>query len=593
MNPKPLLNTFPALLWRRPWLTAVAVLVLALALALLLRPAGGTAAATAFHEVRRGDFTVSIVEGGTLSAVSEVVVRNEVDGTARIIWIVPEGSYVQKGDLLVELDSAQAEDQLNLQQINFEKARFGVEQARTTLEIMRSATNSDYLAADLKLKFAKIDRDKFEQGQRMVDLIEASNKVVQAEALLAVNMDTFINSTNLAARGYETRQKVDGDRLTVMNTQNALIVATNTLWMLEEFDLRKQRAKYDADVLQADQELERVVTQNRRKMAQYEADLQTQLNTLQLSEEKLERDRKNLEATKIYAPQDGLVVYQTSANRWSSESLIEGGAIVRNRQELIKLPDLSRMKVTIQVHESHVNMVRPGLHAFVVLDSSPDVRYRGLVERVAPLPDTQSRWGNPNLKVYNTDVYITDPMPNIKPGVSAKAEIIITNVPDSLTVPIQAVTTLKGEPVVYLASMGKPQPKTVEVGLFNTKFIQVVNGIKERDRVLLSPPIDTQEKDLEGGVLNDEEKKRIQLTNAPAAPPLPAQPIAADADHTRPGGTNDGPGLSREERLKRFDKNGDGRLDEAERAAMRESMGGSDRGNREPRADRPATRNRT
>ncbi len=50
-----------------------------------------------------------------------------------------------------------------------------------------------------------------------------------------------------------------------------------------------------------------------------------------------------------------------SENQFSSESLIEGGAVVRNRQELIKLPDLSRMKVTVKVHESHVNMIRPGI----------------------------------------------------------------------------------------------------------------------------------------------------------------------------------------------------------------------------------------
>ncbi len=87
---------------------------------------------------------------------------------------------------------------------------------------------------------------------------------------------------------------MDGDRLAVLNMRNALIVATNTLWMLQEFDIQKQLAKSDADVLQAEQELERVVNQNKRKMAQYEADLITQINTLDLSEQKLERDKKNL-----------------------------------------------------------------------------------------------------------------------------------------------------------------------------------------------------------------------------------------------------------------------------------------------------------
>src|ERR1043166_5916990 len=77
---------------------------------------------TAFHEVRRGDFTVTVLDRGTLTAVSEISIRNEVEGTARIIYIVPEGTYVKKDSLLVELDSSQAQDQVNLQQINFEQA---------------------------------------------------------------------------------------------------------------------------------------------------------------------------------------------------------------------------------------------------------------------------------------------------------------------------------------------------------------------------------------------------------------------------------------------------------------------------------------
>lgn len=634
MNANNILEKLPPAIRRRPVLLgAAAVMLMLLVLWVWLKPsqAGGTA--TAYHEVGRGDFTVSVVEGGTLAAVREISIRNEVEGTARIIYIVPEGNYVKKGELLVELDSAQAQDQVNLQQINLEKARFAVEQAKAQLEIQKSATNSDYLAAELKLKFAKIDLEKYEQGQRMVDTVEASNRVVQAEAQLAVNFDTYRNSTNLAAKGYETKQKVDGDRLAVLNTVNALIVASNTAWMLEKFDVAKQLAKFRADVLQAEQELARVVSQNQRKMAQYAADLVAQENTLALSEEKLKRDRKNLASSRIEAPQDGLVVYQVSDSHFSSESLIESGAVVRNRQELIKLPDLSRMKVTVKVHESHVNMIRPGLPAFVMLDSMPDERFRGIVEKVAPLPDTQARWGNPNLKVYATEVHITDPLPNVKPGVSAKVEIIVTNITDALSVPIQSITTHKGKQVAYIVRGGKSEPRPVEVGMFNTKFIEVTQGLREGDRVLLAPPLETQEKDLEGTVLAEDEKAKA-ATNLPprVAPPAgppgisPAvgEPVADTGmrgqgdDSRRRGdfnseemmkqfdkdgdgkldegerdamrsamaarfagggragrsGTNSGPRMDREEMLKRFDKNGDGKLDEEELAAMRESFGG-------------------
>jgi len=597
MNANTLVEKLPAPLRRHPVLSGAAGLALLVLAFLLLRPSRPTGEATAYHEVKRGDFTVSVVEGGTLSAVSEIVIRSEVEGTARIISIVPEGSYVKKGDLLIELDSASAQDQVNLQEINYEKAKFSVEQALAQLEIQKSATNSEYLAAELKLKLAKIDLQKYEQGQQLVNLVEASNKLVQAEAQLMVNTDTYRNSTNLAAKGYETKQKVDSDRLAVLNSANAVIVASNSMWMLRQFDDIKQYETYRAAVLQAEQELERVVNQNTRKMAQYAADLITQSNTLALSEQKLERDKKNLAATIIKAPQDGLVVYQVSDSHFSSESLIEGGAVVRNRQELIKLPDLSRMKVVVKVHESHVGMIRPGLPAFIMLDSMPDERFRGVVEKVAPLPDTQSRWGNPNLKVYNTEIHLTDTVPNVKPGVSAKAEIIVTNIADALSVPIQAIATYKGKPAAYVVKGGQAEPHPVEVGMFNTKFIEITKGLNPGDRVLLSPPFESREKDLEGGVLAEDEKASAATNVPPRAAPAPdapqagpGQPIAsADGGRTGDNSRKRG-GFNPQEMLKQLDKDGDGKLDDTERAAMGAAMAarfgggpGGDRTNSRPR----------
>ncbi len=596
MKWKRFVESIPTPLRRRP-LLLVPVGILAAVLVWVSLPKGKEPV-TAFHEVRRGDFAVTVLDRGTLTAVSEISIRNEVEGTARIIYIVPEGTYVKKGDLLVELDSSQAQDQVNLQQINFEKAQFALVQAEAQLKIQESAVESDIRAAELKVRFAKLDLDKFDEGQKLVDLIEASNKVVQAQAQLAVNRENFIWTTNLAAKGYETKQKVDVDRLAVMNNENLLMVASNSIWMLQKFDLPKQREKFQSDHDEAKKELDRVKAQSARKIEQNKADLLTQSNTLALNQKKLERDRKNLESCKIKAKQDGLVVYSMSENRFSSESLIEEGAVVRNRQELIKLPDTSRMKVTIKVHESHVGLVQVGQPAFVKLDSIPDQRFQGVVEKVALLPDSQSRFGNPNLKVYNTEVVITDPLPGVKPGVSAQAEIVITNISNSLSVPLQAVTTYKGRQVVYAQQGASPTPVPVQVGMFNTKCIEILSGIKEGDRVLLSPPFDTQEKDLEGAILSADDKAKAATNSAsrriaakePAArrldPNNPGQPpgtgpgAVAENPLSRSGGLEAEVGVKRSaekqelaaispDLLKLFDKNGDGQLDEMERQAMR------------------------
>ena len=189
-----------------------------------------------------------------------------------------------------------------------------------------------------------------------------------------------------------------------------------------------------------------------------------------------------------------------------------------------------------------------------------------------------------------------------------RAEIVITNIPQALIVPLQAVTTRKGKVVVLTRKGGESEPVPVEVGLFNTKFIEVTSGLKEGDEVLLSPPYDVSEKDLGGAIIGEEDeipKPRPDLINRPpdnGGAPNQQRPPASDGPRDqrsvprengeRPGrsgpaqgasdrkGGGERPGFNREEMMKRFDKNGDGQLDETEKAAMKEAFGGRGSKNR-------------
>jgi HlyD family secretion protein len=621
---------------QKPWLLGGAGLAVVVLLVGLLARTGQSSQASSFYEVKRGDFLISIVEGGTLEAVSEVSIRNEVEGTARIIFIVPEGTYVKKGDLLVELDSSASQDAVNQQQINVEKAQFGLIQAEQQLEIQKSTAESDIQSARLRVEFAELDLTKFLQGEITQSLRNAQIEITNVLENLAIARERLDWSQKLFKEGFETKSNLDRDRLAVSQTELRLEQAERSLWMLENFDQKKKQRELESARHEANESLDRVKMQRARIIAQFQAEVETQRSTLELSRRKLERDLRQLAATKVYAPQDGLVVYP-AGGRFSNESIIEEGAVVRNRQELIKLPDIAEMKLVLRIHESHINQIRRGQPAFVVLDSMPDQRFRGLVSRVGILPDGQSRFGNPNLKVYLTEVLVTDPLPDVKPGVSARAEIVVTNLASVLTAPIQSVTTRQGQQVVFLA--GAPQrPVPVSVGMYNTKFIEIISGLKEGDQVLLAPPFDTENQDLGGAVLAGGETVALPDTNqlarlaarsreaqrdaplaanSPSAPSRPADPSGPSLDApSAASGTQppqaeagqrfvrqeDGPGEGRRggspggergifnpspELLKQFDTNGDGQLDESERAAMRERF---NRERRRPGAEEAPTR---
>ena len=563
---------------------------------------GKDGAAESYYVVSRGDFLVSVTAGGTLEAVNQELIRNEVDGNSRVIYIVPEGTVVKEGDLLVELDSAEAEEQLNQQKLSYEKAVQDFEAAKANLEIEQSQVQSQIDAGILATNFAYIDYKKFIEGDKLQQTRNAEISIQTVEESLKIAQDRLFWSQRLFKEGFETKTKLEQDQLSVTNSLLNLEKARTELTMLQNYDLPKLEEQFVSDLIEASNQLSRVILQATNTLNKAISDMITQSNSLILNRERLDKETEQLEYSKIYAPIDGMVVYAKSRSRFSSESMIEEGATVRKRQDLISLPDTSQMKVDIKVHESQVNKVKKGQTAFVVLDSMPDKRFKGIVSKVAPLPDSASFFSDPNLKEYATEILVTDQLPDLKPGVSARAEIVITNITSTLKVPIQSVTTVNSKQVVYKGGMGDPERVPVEVGLFNTKFIQILDGLEEGDKILLAPPLQMGEVDLAGEVFDEGEQvsKDDLAPDADAlkklntkAPDRGSRPQGQDGGFGGQGGRGGrgeaggrggagmqggqgrggagaeggGGGFNREAMMKRLDTDGDGKVSDAERAA--------------------------
>jgi len=114
----------------------------------------------------------------------------------------------------------------------------------------------------------------------------------------------------------------------------------------------------------------------------------------------------------------------------------------------------------------------------------------GKVGRIAPLPDPQSMWMNPDLKVYNSDIYLEGDDPALRTGMSCKVEIIVAQYDDVVFVPIQAVIRVDGRPAVYIVHPdGTVEERVVEIGLDNNSMVRVISGLSEGEVVWLAPPL--------------------------------------------------------------------------------------------------------
>jgi HlyD family secretion protein len=467
-----------------------------------------------FYKVKRGDMLISVVEGGALKAVKESIIRSEFEGISRIISIVPEGTYVKQGQILVELDSSELKDRVNQQEVTYQNNDFAFIQAKENLSIQQSLVESQIKEAELRVEFAKSDLEKYIEGDAPQQINTATNAILIRKEQSQRAKDKLEWTQQLFKKGYASKSELEADGLSVVQAKIAVEQAEEDLRLFRKYDLPKSQRRLESAWEQAGLELDRVRQRTSNQLAQAEANLRTSQRALELIHEKLNELKQQLENSKIKAPQDGLVVYASSSYGDRGQMLIEEGAQIRQRQEIIKLPDISQMIVEIRVHESHVLQIRPGLDAYVTVDSIPDRRFKAKVIKVAVLPNSQDRWMNPNLKVYSTDVLIEEDLPDLKPGASARAEIIVTNLLNALTVPLQTVTTVKGKQVCYVQNGDGVTAVPVMVGNFNDQFIEIRSGLKEGDQVALTPPASASDVfDLGGSALSIED---VRPVSAPA-----------------------------------------------------------------------------
>jgi len=496
-------------------------LVAAALLALTLRPVKPHTPATAYHTVERRDFLVSVIEGGALAATQELQVICEMEGTPRILRIVAEGTSVKKGDLLVELDSSGIKEKLDALEVTVENARFALTKAKEDLDIQKLLNEANNKDAELTVEFALSDLEKYKLGDwpQAKRALEADITITKEEVQRA--KDKLDWTTKLHGKGYATRSELEGDQLALKRQEIALEKSSEALRLSEKYDYPKKVRLLDSAHHQAMLALLRIKQRSKSLLSAAEADLKARENTLELQNTNLAETRQQLQLAKIFAPQDGLVVFAPVSS--SLGQPIEEGAVVRQKQPIIKLPDVSKMMVEIKIHESHIRQVKPGLPAFVTIDSMPDKQFNGVVKKVAPLPDSNSRFYSPNLKVYAAEVLIDETLADFKPGVSARAEIVVTNLQKVLVVPIQCVTSHKGRQVCYIERGGEPAPVPVEVGFHNDKLIEIRKGLKEGDRVMLSPLSNGGGLDLDNSLVKDNAKDALAYHPYANGKPLPVE----------------------------------------------------------------------
>jgi len=538
---------------RRPvWIVAGSVLGLAAlgAVALGMLAAGGAAPAPASAgettQAVRGSFVATITESGEVDAKRSTDVRCEVEGQSTIVSVIEEGTVVKKGDKLIQLDAADLAEKLQTQDMAHKTAKATFGKADQAYLIQQSTRESLLAAAALKTKFALMDLRKYlgaDLGDRLIqaqgsipveDLLQDKDlggaalqeqRKLQTDIALASqemerSMDKVEWTQKLKDKGYVTGSELKADQLDLERKKVLLAQARTALELFLQYDFAKASEKGYTDWLEAKREYDRVDARTNSELETAKATRDVAEQAFALEEIQLKKAQDQVAKCTIHAPQPGMVVYDTSGNRFGQNTVIEAGATVRHQQTLLKLPDLSEMNVKAKIHESVVKQVTEKAPAYITIDALPGERLTGTVTKVAVMPDRGNWWLNPGLKTYITEVTLDRTPPGLKPGMSAQVEILVDSRDDVLQVPVSAVFVEKGFQVVYAKTPAGIETRRVEVGLSNDKVVEILKGIETGEVVYLYKPPGAPE---------------LAVSAEEAAPALEfKRPPEADADAGRP-----------------------------------------------------------
>lgn len=521
----------------------------------------------------QGPFRVTVTERGQLDSLNNVTLSSKVKGYTTILSIVPEGTMVKAGDLVCELDSALLVDKEKQQQIQVTQAEAELLQAKENVAIQKTQNESDNSAADLALELARLDLEKFKEGESQRDINIKEGAITKAREDLQRAEENFGFSKRIAKKGYKNQNDVEADRITVVKAEIDLEIAKEDLKVEKEYVQKRKRKELEEDVKEKVRNRERVRRKGIATLAQFEAKFKASQLTYEVEKSQHERMLEQIEACKLIAPQNGQVVYanQSNSRRGNGEDVIQEGTEVRERQSIIQLPDFSQMKVDARIHESKISLIRQSLPVDIRVDAFPDEIYQGEVDQISSVP-ISSNWMRPDLKEYKASIKI---LPNgsditkLKPGLTAEIEIRIEERDNVLQVPVQAVISIGNDRYIFVVTPdGTPVRKAIQIGQASDTMIEILDGIKEGNEVVLNPRTHFADEliDLEEQLAiekknqtENQQKGQSKQKSSKKGNPGKSDPQSSDRNSRKQNTAGGASGF-----LKRFDKNSDNKISKDE-----------------------------
>jgi HlyD family secretion protein len=473
--------------------------------------------------VKRDNLRVTVSENGTLEPVTQVEVKSRVAG--RILRIfVQEGQRVTVGDPIALIDPTEVTRDVARIEAQMAAARAGLAQAEENYRVAKTQNELAVRRAEASLNEAKRRLTQASAPNREQEIQQAAAAVTRAEAAAqrvessltridAQILDakrTLERQENLVKKGFVAQSTLDtakttlavaeADRAATLNDRAS--AAAEVASAKQRLSLLKAgpRAEDIAPARAAVETAKVALEAEKANAAQAEVrkrDVERARAEIAQIQNQLATQRVQLQETRIVAPRSGEIT-----GKYLNEGELVASATAGFAQGavLVRIADLSKMQVKVNVNEVDVVRVRVDQPVEIRVDGIPDQVFRGRVASIAPSSlnanqaSSQSSGQSGGVVRFEVKVAVTTPDARLRPGMTAAVQIVLDEKKSVLTLPAEALQP--NNQVTVVTGTGEQRtkaPRPVTVGLRNTATVEIASGLKEGEIVEV-PKVDAKDR---------------------------------------------------------------------------------------------------
>ncbi len=448
--------------------------------------------------VKRGNLDIGVLLSGSVNTKIKHKLSLEVPMNVKLVAVVDENAKVTKGDIVARFETESLQTTIDDLKLSIADGEKNLELAREELAILISANTADMKTAQDNLddavsaynKYRKLEgpKSKNEQNQKVSD---AYQKLQDAQATYNTAYDAYYNPTDVAKDESEENSRKKTYESALKSLKSSQISYRNTLLDRKIFKRYTQPNSYKT----AKDKVQRLTLTLQKEQVRTQSSLAQKNTAVKNAEINLRKKLYDLEQKLYYmsrmqlvAPVDGFVTYgDPERNRWGKID-VKIGMDVSRRQTLATIPDMSRMVIDVDIPEQYRSKVRTGADVIITPDSVQNLKIRGRLSMISPLPILLIPWDPNSAKVYKSTVEFSCDDPRIVSGISVKAEIISNTLSNVLYIPVEAVFEKGGKFFVYRDNGSDPEETVVKIGLANDMYVEIKSGLDEGDVVYLYRP---------------------------------------------------------------------------------------------------------